>query len=187
MRRARVLAAITAAAALLGACGSGTEPKPAPANPLADSADQVMFGISTLITNQGVLRARLHADTAYFFDGSTRIEVRDERTTFYTSTGQENAVLTSTEGTYAVQRGQMEARRNVRVVTTDGKRLETEQLRYAQAANQISSDSAFVLTQPTGVLRGIGFTSDPDLNNLHVKQVITGGGTFTLPGSEPPR
>lgn len=183
MRRAVVVLALAAAAAL-GACGSGTEPKPAPANPLADSADQVMFGISTLITNQGVLRAQLHADTAYFFDGSTRIEVRDERTTFYTSTGQQNAVLTSREGTYAMPRGEMEARKNVVVVTTDGKRLVTEQLRYMQGVNQISSDSAFVLTQPSGVLRGIGFTSDPDLHNLQVKQVITGGGNFTLPGAK---
>jgi LPS export ABC transporter protein LptC len=166
-------------------CNSGTEPKVTAANPLADSADQVMFGISTLITNQGVLRARLQGDTAYFFDGSTRVEVRHEKTTFYTSTGQENAVLTSVEGTYNMTRGQMEARKNVVVVTTDGRRLTTEQLRYNQALNQISSDSAFVLTEPTRQLRGIGFTSDPDLNNLHVKQVLTGSGSFTLPGPTP--
>lgn len=175
-----LLAGVAAAA-----CSSGTSPRPAPANPLADSADQVMFGISTMITNQGLLRAQLHADTAYFFDGSTRIEVRNERTTFYTATGQQNAVLTSVQGTYNMQRGQMEARKHVVVVTTDGKRLETEQLRYVQSMNQISSDSAFVLTQPSGVVRGIGFTSDPDLNNLHVKQLLTGGGTFTLPGKHP--
>jgi hypothetical protein len=83
-----------------------------------------------------------------------------------------------------MRRGQMEARKNVVVVTTDGKRLETEQLRYDQATDQISSDSAFVLTEPTRTLRGIGFTSDPDLTNLHVKKVLTGSGTFTLPGSE---
>ena len=168
------------------ACNSGTEPPVTAANPLADSADQVMFGVSTMITDRGVLRAQLSADTGYFFDGNSRIEVRHEKTLFYTSTGQPNATLTSVEGTYNMRRSQMEARKNVVVVTTDGKRLETEQLRYDQATDQISSDSAFVLTEPTRTLRGIGFTSDPDLTNLHVKKVLTGSGAFTLPGTEQP-
>ena len=181
MRRIVALACL----ALGAACTNGTEPRVTSANLLADSADQVMFGISTIITDQGVLRARLQGDTAYFFDGSTRIEVRNEKTTFYTTTGEQSAILTSREGTYNSTRGTMEARRNVLVVTTDGKRLETSLLDYNQANNQISSDSAFVLTQPTGTLRGIGFTSDPNMSNMHVKRVITGGGTFTLPGSTP--
>ena len=167
------------------ACNSGTEPRATAGNPLADSADQVMFGVSTMITNRGVLRAQLGADTGYFFDGNSRIEVRHEKTIFYTTTGQQNATLTSVEGTYNMRRGQMEARQDVVVVTTDGKRLETEQLRYDQATNQISSDSAFVLTEPARTLRGIGFTSDPDLTNLHVKKVLTGSGSFTLPGTGP--
>ena len=126
---------------------------------------------------------KLEADTAYFFDGSTRIEARNEKTTFYTTTGVEDAVLTSVEGTYNSARGTMQARKHVVVVTTDNKRLETSELNYNQQTNLISSDSAFVLTQPTGVMRGIGFTSDPNMTNLHVKRVITGGGTFTLPSS----
>ena len=167
--------------AVAAACSNGTEPKVTSANPLADSADQVMFGVSTMITDQGLLRAKLQADTAYFFDGSTRIEARNEKTTFYTTTGVQNAVLTSQEGTYNSARGTMQARKNVLVVSTDNKRLETSQLDYNQQTNLISSDSAFVLTQPSGVMRGIGFTSDPNMTNLHVKRVITGGGTFTLP------
>lgn len=179
------LAGIVVLVAVAGACSNGTEPRPTPANPLADSADQVMFGISTMITDQGVLRARLRADTGYFFNGSTRIEVRNEQTTFFTNMGEQNAVLTSKEGTYNTTRGTMQARRDVVVVTTDGKRLVTELLDYNQQTNLISSDSAFVLTQPTGTMRGIGFTSDPNMSNMHVKRVITGGGTFTLPGSSP--
>jgi len=180
MRRAWWVLAL-GVAALAAACSNGTEPKVTSANLLADSADQVMFGISTMITDQGLLRAKLAADTAYFFDGSTRIEARNEKTTFYTATGVENAVLTFIEGTYNQQRGTMEARKKVLVVTTDNKRLETSLLDYDQRTNIISSDSAFVLTQPTGVMHGIGFTSDPNMTNLHVKRVITGGGTFTLP------
>jgi hypothetical protein len=71
------------------------------------------------------------------------------------------------------------------VVTVDGRRLETSQLNYNQATNQISSDSAFVLNEPARRLAGIGFESDPDLKNLHVRKVKTGTGTFILPGQTP--
>lgn len=169
----------------LAACHTGTEPRVTAANALADSADQVMFGIRTMITNQGVLRAQLRADTAYFFDGNSRIEVRNETTTFYTPTGQQSAVLTSREGTYQVQTGHMVARRDVVVVTTDGKRLTTSQMAYDQQANLVSSDSAFVLTEPARQLRGVGFVSNPELTNLTVKRLLTGSGTFTLPGTGP--
>lgn len=180
--RASATVLVLAAAALAAACSNGTEPRITAANPLADSADQVMFGVSTMITNQGVMRAQLRADTAYFFDGSTRVVVRHERTTFYTNAGEQSAVLTSENGTYNMSSGQMEATRNVVVVTTDGKRLETSELKYDQRSNLVTGDSAFVLTQPTGRLQGIGFVSDPNLTNLRVKKVTTGGGTFTLPG-----
>ena len=183
MRQAGIFAALVAI--LAAACHSGTEPRVTAANPLADSADQVMFGISTMITNQGVLRAQLKADTAYFFDGNSRIEVRNERTLFYTNTGQQSAVLTSREGTYRVQIGQMVARHDVLVTTTDGKRLTTQELNSNEQTNQVSSDSAFVLTEPDRQVRGVGFVSDPELTNFTVKRVMTGSGTFTLPGSPP--
>jgi LPS export ABC transporter protein LptC len=180
--RGAAAALALASLALAAACGNGTEPRITAANPLADSADQVMFGVSTMITNQGVMRAQLRADTAYFFDGSTRVVVRHERTTFFTNAGEQNAVLTSEDGMYNMSTGLMEATKNVVVVTTDGKRLETSQLQYDQRTNLVTGDSAFVLTQPSGRLQGIGFISDPNLTNLRVKQVKTGGGTFTLPG-----
>jgi LPS export ABC transporter protein LptC len=182
---------VVAVTALLGllalaACQEGTKPPIAPRNPLADSADQVMFGISTFITDQGLLRAQLQADTGYFFEGSSRIEVRNEKTTFYTATGEQSAVLTSREGTYNTARSMMEARRNVVVVTTDGKRLTTEELHYNQGTNEISSDSAFVMTEPTRELRGIGFVSDPNLINVQVKRVLSGQGPLPLPGEQHP-
>ncbi|HEX5436832.1 MAG TPA: LPS export ABC transporter periplasmic protein LptC [Gemmatimonadaceae bacterium] len=180
--RGRVLLTLAAAVVVGAACNSGTEPPVTALNPLADSADQVLFGVTMYVTDSGLRRARLLADTAYFFDNSSRIELRGVRTTFYTPAGAENAVLTSQEGTSNSARSQVEARKNVVVVSTDGKRLTTEQLRYNQTTNQISSDSAFVLTEQGRRLEGIGFISDPNLTHVHVLHQPAGGGTFTLPG-----
>jgi LPS export ABC transporter protein LptC len=162
------------------ACGGdGTAPPPVTRSPMADSADQLMFGINTLLTDRGVLNAELESDTAFFFDENTRIELRVVKLTFYTRTGERNSVLTGREGTYNTRQSRMEARGNVVVVSEDGKRLTTEQLRYDQQRNEISSDSAFVLTEPGRRLEGVGFTSDPNMNNVRVHRLIEGQGAVS--------
>jgi hypothetical protein len=62
----------------------------------------------------------------------------------------------------------MEARGTVVVISTDGRRLDTPQLRYDPGRNEISGDSSFVLTRPGDELSGIGFKTDPDLTRINV-------------------
>lgn len=182
--RARALWIIGVA---LACDGEGTAPPRVTGSPMADSADQMMFGISTLLTDRGVLNAELESDTAFFFDENTRIELRVVKLTFYTRTGERNSVLTGSEGTYNTRQSRMEARGNVVVVTEDGRRLTTEQLRYDQIRNEISSDSAFVLTEPGRRLEGVGFTSDPNMNNVRVNRLIEGQGAVSTGDLGQPR
>ena len=167
--------------------GDGTAPPRVMGSEMADSADQMMFGISTLLTDRGVLNAELESDTAFFFDENTRIELRGVKLTFYTRTGERNSVLTSREGTYNTRQSHMEARGTVVVVTEDGRRLTTEQLRYDQIRNEISSDSAFVLTEPGRRLEGVGFTSDPNMNNIRVNRLTEGQGAVSTGDLGQPR
>lgn len=141
---------------------------------LADSADQVIFGLKFGLTSDGIARARLNADTAYFFDDNTRAELANVHTTFFTTAGERDAVLTSRRGTYNTRMATMVARENVVVVSEDGRRLETPELIYSQARNEILSDSAFVLTEPNRRLEGIGFRSDPNMNNIRILKGFSG-------------
>lgn len=174
------------ALALVG-CRSGPRTPSAPHNPLADSADQVVFGARSKMTDGGVSKSDLYSDTAYFFDDNTRIEMRGHVTvTFFTDVGAKNAVLTSKEGTYNNRTGNMEARGNVVVNTVDGRHLTTAVLRYNQTRNEISSDSSFVTTDSSRRLTGIGFTSDPNMNNIQCFRACHGlGGQVILPSSQP--
>lgn len=150
---------------------------------IADSADQIMFGTSFNLTDRGLSRAELMADTAYFFDDNTRVELRKVEATFYTTSGARDAYLTSRRGTYNSRTGTMTARGDVVVITEEGRRLTTPELKYDQQMNEIASDSAFVLTEPGRRLEGIGFRSDPNMQNVQILRTRSGStGAVTLPG-----
>jgi len=169
-------AIVMCAVALVGviACSQKKQPPVAAHSPLADSADQVMYGARFNLTDKGLQRANLVADTAYFFEDNTRIELEKVHTTFFTATGAKNAVLTSERGRYNNRTNNMVARKNVVVVSEDGRRLTTPELTYNQQTNQISSDSSFVMTEPNRRLEGVGFRSDPDMKNIQILKGASG-------------
>jgi hypothetical protein len=81
----------------------------------------------------------------------------------------------------------MVARKNVVVVSEDGRRLTTPELNYNQQTNEISSDSAFVMTEPNRRVEGIGFRSDPDMKNIRILKGASGiaRGVSTQPAPAP--
>ncbi|MCU0624602.1 MAG: LPS export ABC transporter periplasmic protein LptC [Gemmatimonadaceae bacterium] len=181
--RRGVLGGLVVAATLAG-CGREAGTPVAARGTLADSADQVMFKLRTVLTDEGVMKARLEGDTGFFFDENTRIELRGVRTVFFSSTGAQNAVLTSREGTYNTRGGVMEARKRVEVVTTDGKRLTTPLLRFEQFRNMVVSDSPFVLVDGPRRTEGIGFESDPQMLSVRIKRFGRAtGGSVMLPAA----
>jgi len=166
-------------AALVSACDTGI--KPTATISAADSADQVLEGMSHYMTNDGVLRAHVLADTAYMYSPSQTAELRNVHITFYDTRGAQTSTLTSREGTYHWRSSDMEARGNVVVVRTDGATLRTEVIRYSQTKNQVSSDRDFIFDEPTRHIEGEGFTSDPDFKIVTALRPKGTGGKFTLP------
>src|ERR687895_2941192 len=163
---------------LLAACAVAAcrerEQLPVTAVPTAaDSADQVMFGVRTLLNDRGVQQGELFADTAYVYDDNSRFEFRKVRTTFNTPTGAPNGTLTARRGRYDMRQRVLEGFGDVVVVTTDGKRLLTPHLRFEQSRNLVRSDSAFTLIDGTQRTEGVGFESDPNVTRFVCKRGCT--------------
>jgi LPS export ABC transporter protein LptC len=174
-----------AAAALVAfaACKrQGSAPPVKRGTTLADSAEQVMLGVRMLLTDRGVQRGELFADTAYVFDDQTRFELRKVRATFNTSTGTKDGVLSADRGIYNQREAKLEGFGNVVIVTTEGKRLTSPHMRYLQGLNEVSSDSAFTLVEPGRNVSGIGFRADPQLTRVQILRNLGAQGSFTLPG-----
>lgn len=174
----------------IGALGAAKCPSRAKASPvktstkksaLPDSADQVIFGGSVVLTNQGVSNGRLLSDTMFVYDDGARLDLRRVNVTFFTAQGLKDGVLTSKTGAYNTRLQRLEARGDVVVIRDDGKRLTSPQLVYDQARNQIFSDSAFTYIESSRQLMGIGFESDPHFNNFRCLRACKGIGNVKLP------
>ena len=175
----RCVSAVTLVLLVVACQDPGATP-PVSSKSSADTADQTMFGVRLVLDDHGIRRALLEADTAYTYEDNTRTDLRVVRSTFYTEAGVKEGTLTSREGTYSSRSGTMEARGNVIVIAEDGRRLETQQLRYDPQRNEISGDSAFVLTRPGDVLSGIGFTTDPNLTRIRIDSAASGRTTKSI-------
>lgn len=157
------------------------KPVVAPSSAIPDSADQVIYGLRTVLTNQGVANGLLLSDTAFTYADGTRLELRRVNLTFYSSQGLKDGVMTSRSGVYNSQLSRLEARGDVTVNRDDGKRLTSPQLVFDQARNQIFTDSAFVLNEPTRVFTGIGFESDPHMTNFRCMRACKGVAPVQIP------
>ena len=179
MRSGFLLAA--AAMTLAAACAEKGKAPPVRAVTMADSAEQVLVNIHTLLTVRGVQRGELFADTAYVFDENSRFELRKVRATFNTATGAKDGVMSADRGRYNLHQQVLEGFGNVNIVTNDGKRLTSPQLKYMQGLNEVSSDTSFTLVQQGRTASGVGFKSDPQLTHYTILRAAKAAGSFMLP------
>lgn len=162
---------------------------PVQSNVAADSSDQILEGMTTTITRNGVTQSVVYADTTYMFTDRQVAVLRQLRSTFYDAQGGQTALLTAKRGTYHFGRGTLEAWDSVFIQSLDGsnRRLRSNHLIYDRDQNQIRSDSAFVYESPTEVLTGNSFVSDPNFKNVVTRQPKgrQRGEGMLLPGQKP--
>ncbi len=153
----------------------------------ADTADQVLFSMEHLITNNGVRRTKVLADTAYLYEQTQLARLKTVTVSFYDAVGNESSTIKADSGTYQMRDGSMQSWGHVLATTPDGRRLRSEELKYDSRQHKISSDRPFTYDRGDQHLEGNGFTSDPDFRNVVARQPRGGqaGGTTGRPDSAP--
>lgn len=149
------------------ACGGDEQVEVAGPELLELGASQVMMDVETFVTRDGIKKAHLVADTAYFLEGESGVNLRGVRLDFFSEQGGTGSRLTSRRGWYEMQSGNMQATGDVVVVdSATDRRLETERLEYRAAADELHGDTAFVLYRGNEVIRGQSFITDPGLTDI---------------------
>src|SRR5205807_1772186 len=80
-------------------CKENKEPPVGPPGPV-DTAEQVGFGVRTLLTANGVQRGELQADTMFVYNDQTKFDFRNARVKFNTETGAPNGTMRADRGLY---------------------------------------------------------------------------------------
>lgn len=167
MRRDAHRRCVPVALAAVLACGGVDQPPTTTG--VADSADNLMYGVEHSLTVDGVRRAFLEADSAYFYGGAQETKLYELTVTFFGSQGEERSVVTADSGTYDARSGDMVAWGDVVALTPDGRRLTTSVLRYERSRDHIAGPEPFVFITAQGQRQaGEAFTADPDFRNVVV-------------------
>lgn len=183
--RVRLLALLVVGVCVLaasGACNESTPPPVGKAGPV-DTAEQVGFGVRTLLTGNGVQKGELQADTMFVYNDQTKFDFRNARVKFNTETGAPNGTMRADRGLYDTRTQILEGFGNVVITTLDGKKLTSPHLKFNQLANEVSSDTTFALKAGDREQRGIGFTADPNLTHFRCLRMCGGSAPITLPGT----
>lgn len=175
---------VFAAGAISGAnaCKDSKQPPVGVGQP-GDSAEQIGFGVRTLLTGNGVQRGELTADTMYVYNDQTKFDFRNARVKFNTETGAPNGTMRADRGIYDTRTQILEGFGNVVVTTLDGKRLTSPHVKFNQLANEVSSDTTFEVKSGAREQNGIGFTADPNLTRFRCLRQCGGSAPITLPGT----
>ena len=173
------MASVVLAAA---ACGKAKPDATAAVEAVADTADQVMFGLRQNVTQDGVRKAFLESDTAFLYENAGRADLRKVRVTFFGTAGDTSSVVTGKLGSYDWRTGKMEARDDVVVHLSNGGVLNTSVLRYDQTKNEVSTDQHYTYVGPDQNATGEGFVTDPALSVFRTSHARGRAGSFRLPG-----
>jgi LPS export ABC transporter protein LptC len=165
--------------ALLAGCGSESTTPGAIANIGELPADNVIHDLTHRMSRDGIRSAELQSDTAYYFDAERRFDLQAVNLVFYHETGQQSGTLNSLTGEYRVGTGAFIARGSVVLITQGDqgpRRVETEELHYDVAGDQIWSDVPFVMTEAGRTTRGSSFSTDTRFERWTIEAARTEGG-----------
>ena len=172
--RPRLLLAVALLASVLAAMGCERQRSAGPAGSTAELPDQEVSDFALTETDAGTPLWKLHARWAATYSARNLITARTVRVDFYDEKGVRTSILTAREGEINDRSRDMVARGRVRLDTSDGTRLSTEELRFLNRTQKIIVPVEQLVTVQRGqdVLTGYGFESDPDLRHYEFKKRV---------------
>lgn len=138
----------------------------------------IVFGMTSFISARGVREGRVEADTAYVFEDSTVVYLRQMEIALYDEeTGAERATVRGARGRWDQETNEMVAVGDVVLfVYNDSSTIESQEINYDPNNDRVWSDSATVQTLRDGtVTRGSSFESDMSFENILIRDIRGGG------------
>jgi LPS export ABC transporter protein LptC len=166
MRRALILLA----AAIVCGCGGGDNP--APVSTDSSGLEREIKDFSLTESREAVPVWELHARTAWRIPNDTRTHLEDVDLLFFDQDGVQDSRLTARKGVVDEKTGQMTATGHVRLISTAGDTLSTEELSYARNKDTVTGPGFVRISKPDRVLTGWDFDAKPDLSTYEIRRNV---------------
>ena len=164
------------AVVLLGLCvaaaGCNGLPRANPTSSRGEMPDQEVTDFVLTETDAGHMQWTLYAKWAATYTARNVVIARDIRVDFFDDKGARSSELTAREGEIQQATRDMIARGNVVLVTTEGTRMTTEEMRFLNREQLISSDRLVRVEREGDALEGVGFSSDPGLRHFEFRSQV---------------
>lgn len=98
---------------------------------------------------------------------------------FYNRLGKHTSTLIADSALVREKARLLEGFGNVRIITDDGRTLDSQHLAWNDADRLITTDSLVTITRGEDVMKGYGFTSDPELTRISLRRQVSGRITDT--------
>ena len=154
----------------------------------AELPDSEVEDFSITETDSGRAQWTLFSKQALTYQARDLVQARTLRILFFDEKGARSSELIAREGELYQRSRDMVARGKVVLLTVEGWRMSTEEMRFSNSTNRITSDVLVRVEKEGSVLEGIGFESDPNLQNFVFRKQIRatiqpGAARIVAPGS----
>lgn len=165
---------VLALALAAGGC-SGDADTPVVAGDLVEmDADNVVYGMTQILTREGVREGTVRADTAFFYRDSSAVQLRGVHMSLYDENGAERAEVTANRGRLDMDSQDMVGRGEVVLRIPGGdRRIETQELHYSSVEERIWSDTTTVMEEQGRVTCGTAFRSDLEFTDVVIERART--------------
>lgn len=160
------------AAVLFSGCEEKTEPSVLSTIDSRTLPQQESWNSTIVVSDSGRITAIILAGYIRVFELDRKTHMsRGVRVRFFNPQGIQTSVLTSDEADVDETTNNLEARKNVVVVSSDSSRMRTEQLFWDNQRQLIYTPAYVYITTEKDKLQGQGFESDQSLKNYRIFRV----------------
>jgi LPS export ABC transporter protein LptC len=133
---------------------------------------QESWNSTITISDSGHITAIIDAGRIRIYELSQKTQMSEGvKARFFNPEGKQTSLLTSEEGSVDEATNNLEARKNVVVVSSDSSRMSTEQLFWDNQRQLIYTPAFVRITTPKEKLQGKGFESDQSLKHYRIFHV----------------
>jgi LPS export ABC transporter protein LptC len=133
---------------------------------------QESWNSTIVISDSGRVTAIINAGYIRVFESSQQTQMsKGVKVHFFDQQGKQTSLLTSEEGSVDEATNNLEARKNVVVVSSDSSQMTTEQLFWDNQRQLIHTPEYVQIITPKEKLQGHGFESDQSLKHYRIFRV----------------